>query len=114
MPYCSVYLPRPLETLLDREATQQGLTPGRLLVRTLICSLTGAQGPSSPTRRVVDVVARSGGLPVQEVARLAGVEEAYAREVLAALADLRVDGMPAGVVRLEDRQGTAVWSLASA
>lgn len=113
MPYCNVYLSRALETLLDREAAAQGLTTGKFLVRTLVCALTGAEGPSSPTRRLVEVLQRSSGLPIAEVSRLAGVDEAFAREALMALSDLRVDGMPEGLVRLEDRDGTAIWSLAA-
>lgn len=115
MPYCNVYLPRALEALLEREATARGTTPGKLLGRTLICSLTGAADPTleiSPTLRIVRALA-SGAKPVADVAREAGVSEAVAREALAELAELRVNDTTEPLVTLEDRAGTAVWSLAA-
>ena len=114
MPYCSVYLPKPLETLLETESAAQGLTPGRYLVRTLVCALTGAEGPKSPTRRVVETLQHhEDGLPLSRVVEVTGLPEQAVRETLQALADLRYDGMPLGVVRLQDRAGVAIWSLAA-
>jgi hypothetical protein len=115
MPYCNVYLPRALEALLEREAAARGNTPGKLLVRTLVSSLTGSTDPTmeaSPTLRVVKALA-TGAKPLAEVARAAGVSETVARETLADLADLRVNGTAESLVALEDRDGTAIWSLAA-
>jgi hypothetical protein len=112
-PYVNVYLADGLRELVDLEATRQGITRGRLVVRLILAALTGTDAGANPARRVVEVLQSAGSLKLAEVARLAGVEESYAGQVLGALQAVRMDGLPDGLVRLEDRGGMAVYSFAA-
>ncbi len=108
----SVYLPDPLETLLEHEAHAQETTPGRLLTRSLADALMGT---GSRTGRIVEAL-RGGASGVEDIVKATGVSRDFVENTLLALAQFRPNGAKSGpgVVVLTDRDGVAFWSLSAA
>ncbi len=112
MPYLNMYLPQSLEALLEHESAAQATSPGRLVQRAVIGALTGIPDPHlSRTREVVEAMNR-GHVKLEDIAREAGATVDFTRNVLNALACLKLQGKSGpGVVELVDVAGEARWTM---